>query len=179
MITLTLTSIFIVYFYSTFLDKLEGSYMNLIFSILITFFSSNVFAENITPQYISSSELLTHKESVQFCSDLGRHLPSAREWAVISVTLGAKGIVSSCDNFDRSIYFCHTRELENSDGTKDTFDYVPTGIRSSSKPHIWAWSSSIILDDPQDTAVFFSLTTGQIGSTYIKNFAYAVCVANP
>ena len=85
---------------------------------------------------------MNHKDAVQYCANQGAHLPSTRELAQLSTSLGAKGIVDSCgtDKNCRKIIYIH-----NTDDSKDEFYFSSSGY---SRPagdlgNNWFWSSSV------------------------------------
>lgn len=80
-------------------------------------------------------------DAIQYCSDQGAHLPSARELAQLSMSLGARGIVDSCGSDSE----CYPVKANNADGSSDSFNFSyaryqrPAGDLGDS----WYWSSSV------------------------------------
>ena len=81
-------------------------------------------------------------EAVQYCSDRGAHLPSARELAQLSMSLGADGFVDACIPNNHCYKVSYIQNADNS--TEEFFFRVlgyhrPAGDLGAN----WFWSSSV------------------------------------
>ncbi len=92
-------------------------------------------------------KLMTQPAAVEYCQDPSNvqqpaHLPSARELAQLSMSLGAKGIVDTCGK-DQNCY--KISNIQNSDGSKDEFYYSYSGYQRppGDLGSNWFWSSSV------------------------------------
>lgn len=84
---------------------------------------------------------MTQQKAIDYCASQQNHLPSTREMALLSIRLGAKGIVDACGNDDD----CNRIKVENLDKTIDEFYFSNSGYRppEGELGKIWIWSSSI------------------------------------
>lgn len=158
------------------------------FFLLISFaISSQSFAATHSPQKapffldVARGEdgkilFMNQYHALQYCEKQGAHLPSARELAQLSMSLGAKGIVDSCGTDQR----CYGVMGRNADGGIDEFNYSSTGYQRPAFEDtwlwLWFWSSSI---DPvyTDYALVLKNDYGDIHSLISRNDYYAVrCV---
>jgi uncharacterized protein (TIGR02145 family) len=94
-----------------------------------------------------SPNLMPQSEAIAYCKDPNQvpqpaHLPSARELAQLSTSLGAKGIVDKCEGSDQK---CYTISAINVDGSQDTFNFSYDGYQrpSGELGKNWFWSSSV------------------------------------
>lgn len=131
------------------------------------------------------------QEAIEYCESQGGHLPSFREWAQLSASLGARGIVSSCVGARIDGDFnCAGYRVTNGDETKDEFDYSSTGYQTpdlgndrtwrrtvdGDKGRKWFWSSSN--SGLSYHQIIFDGSNGQFSfADYGTSFAVR-CVAN-
>ncbi len=118
---------------------------------------------------------MSQSDAVHYCASQGAHLPSARELAQLSTSLGAKGIVDGCGSTDIS---CYSVKATNTDGNEDRFDFSSAGYRrpEGELGSNWFWSSST---HPRISAFAFFLNGSDGDVVYIyRNGLYAVrCVS--
>lgn len=120
---------------------------------------------------------MNQSEAIKYCANQGAHLPSARELAQLSMSLGAKGIVDSCGYDKRTCY--KVDSIENADGSKDEFyfDYSGFEIPTGDLGDKWLWSSSVKSFNPDFAFVFHR----HFGSIVYENGNYnnfaVLCVA--
>ena len=112
--------------------------------------------------------------AMQYCASQGAHLPSARELAQLSMSLGAKGIVDSCDSSDNK---CYPIKAINADGRADSFNFSCAGYQrpEGELGNNWFWSSSVN-SNFSDYAFYLSGDNGYV--VYVRNDIVAVrCVS--
>ncbi len=88
--------------------------------------------------------IMNHAEAIQYCSTHDARLPSARELAKLSMSLGSKGIVDACEKIDKQ---CGKYEpVSIYDGTPDSFYFSSRGYQrpEGDLGKYVFWSSSII-----------------------------------
>jgi uncharacterized protein (TIGR02145 family) len=88
------------------------------------------------PKYMNQAE------AIYYCLNQGAHLPSARELALLAMSLGARGIVDSCGSDNRR---CFSYKAENADGSYDSFKFSYEGYQrpAGDLGDNWFWSSSV------------------------------------
>ena len=90
-----------------------------------------------------SVKYMNQYDAVQYCAAQGAHLPSARELARLSMSLGAKGISEvTAPKPDISYYKISAK---NADGSLDEFYFSYVGYQrpTSELGNNWFWSSSV------------------------------------
>lgn len=106
---------------------------------------------------------ISQEDAVQYCSDQGARLPSARELAQLSMTFGAKGIAEiqsgKPDNSYREIW------VNNADGSLDRFYFSEEGYQrpAGELGDYTLWSSSRY---SRDYYVYGFVFIGSIGGIY-------------
>lgn len=121
-----------------------------------------------------SVKTMNQSDAVHYCASQGAHLPSARELAQLSTSLGAKGIVDACGSSDIS---CYSVKATNADGNEDSFEFSYDGYQrpAGEMGNNWFWSSSAYLN-VSDFAFFLNGSGGEVAYVY-RNGHYAVrCV---
>jgi len=121
-----------------------------------------------------SVKTMNQSDAVHYCASQGAHLPSARELAQLSTSLGAKGIVDSCGSSDIS---CYSVKATNADGNEDSFEFSYDGYQrpAGEMGNNWFWSSSAY-SNVSDFAFFLNGSGGEVAYVY-RNGHYAVrCV---
>ena len=101
-------------------------------------------------------------DAIQYCWIEGAHLPSARELAQLSMSLGATGIMVSCG----SDSLCHPVNETNPAGS-DSFNFSYAGYQRppGDLGNNWFWSSSVYSYYP-DSALGLSGFDGRIQTFY-------------
>jgi hypothetical protein len=90
------------------------------------------------------AKLMNYRDAVQYCSSQGARLPSARELARYSMSLGAKGFPETGELSKGEISFDYV-EVVNADGTEDSFYFSRVGYQTPAG-HLRQnafWSSSV------------------------------------
>lgn len=122
-----------------------------------------------------SVKTMNQADAIQYCASQGAHLPSARELAQLSMSLGAKGIVDACDSSDSS---CYSVKATNADGSSDNFNFSYAGYQrpAGELGNNWFWSSSVY-SNHSDFAFGLNGNFGVVVSAY-RSSNYAVrCVS--
>ncbi len=122
-----------------------------------------------------SVKTMNQSDAVDYCTSQGAQLPSARELAQLSTSLGAKGIVDACGSSDIS---CFSIKATNADGNEDSFDFSYAGYQrpAGEMGNNWFWSSSAY-SNVSDFAFFLNGSGGEVAYVY-RNGHYAVrCVS--
>lgn len=90
----------------------------------------------------SVKSIMDQADAIHYCANQGAHLPSARELAQLSMSLGAKGIVDACDRSDKK---CYSVKATNADGSSDNFNFSYAGYQrpAGELGNNWFWSSSV------------------------------------
>jgi hypothetical protein len=121
---------------------------------------------------------MDHSDATRYCANRGARLPSIRELAQLSMSLGAKGIGESCGT-DKSCY--KFSNIQNADGSKDEFYYSFSGYQrpAGDLGNNGFWSSSRLVNSGYyDNAFFFGGGRGDINSGYRYYYLLlALCVA--
>lgn len=115
---------------------------------------------------------MTQQKAIDYCASQSQHLPSARELAQLSASLGAKGILAEAMNDSYPI------TAKNLDGTIDQFNFSYTGYKrpAGDLGNNWFWSSSVRPNLSYGT-FYFSGGVGRVGS-FNRSYDIAVrCVA--
>lgn len=88
-----------------------------------------------------SVKLMSQNEAFEYCAKQGTHLPSARELAQLSMSFGARGIVSSCGSDVR----CGRVRTEHSRYSPENFFFSDAGYQrpAGDLGNYWFWSSSV------------------------------------
>lgn len=88
-----------------------------------------------------SVKLIPQDEAAKYCLEQGGRLPSAREFAHLVMSFGARGIVEDCGS-DSNCYQVRARML---DGSLDQFYFSNAGYQQPTGDlwSYWFWSSSI------------------------------------
>lgn len=156
---------------------------NIILLVGLQIVSVTARAEQLTFLDIArdaSGEVMYMKRSdaVQYCANLEAHLPSARELAQLSMSLGAKGIVDTC----HSVQDCYEiGSIQNTDGSEDKFYFSFSGYQrpAGELGNNWFWSSSVTRFNPY-IAFVLDGRPGYIETADGINYRLAVrCVVGP
>lgn len=130
--------------------------------------------------------LMVPTRAIAYCKALGKHLPSIREWALISTQSGAKGILEKNERKQKKAagedvrdYYRVVSSSQNPDFVDDFYlsddfyfshdGYVrPSDVKGEN--HFWTtkynfWASTRSGFKPQDNAHFFNEYTGELGYT--------------
>ena len=84
-----------------------------------------------------SIHYMNQDSAIQYCANQGMHLPSARELAQLSASMGAAGISET----PKDGYLVSAK---NADGKVDNFYFSYVGYkRPTGDLNIWFWSSSV------------------------------------
>jgi hypothetical protein len=111
--------------------------------------------------------------AIRYCANQGMHLPSARELAQLSASMGAAGISETAKD---GYYLVSTH---NADGKTDNFYFNSTGYKrpAGDLGNHWFWSSSIA-SGGSDVAYNLFAWSGDVYTVnrYLYNYAFR-CVA--
>ncbi len=99
---------------------------------------------NVAKEENGTVKQMSQFDAVQYCAAQGAHLPSARELAQLSTSLGSKGIVDNCDSDNK----CFLVVAKNADGSIDSFHFSSAGYQRPTDDFgvSWLWSSSVNLN---------------------------------
>jgi hypothetical protein len=116
-----------------------------------------------------SIRYMNQADAINYCASQGQHLPSARELAALSQSMGAAGISETAKN---GYYQVNAR---NADGKTDSFYFSSEGYNRpagdlGNNPF---WSSSIPLINPADNGLNLVGQDGSI-SGYFRTYYFAV-----
>ncbi|MBN8542629.1 MAG: hypothetical protein J0L82_19720 [Deltaproteobacteria bacterium] len=117
---------------------------------------------------------MNHNEAITYCIDRQAHLPSARELAQLSMSLGAKGIAEIKGGKPDDSY--HQFKFKNSDESSDNFYFCREGyqrpeiqLRQEVRTDIKVRASSIISKHSSGFAVFLNLENGNLNYYYLDS----------
>ncbi|MBN8541578.1 MAG: hypothetical protein J0L82_14385 [Deltaproteobacteria bacterium] len=123
---------------------------------------------------------MNHNEAIKYCIDRQAHLPSARELAHLSMSLGAKGIAEIKGGKPDESY--RQFKFKNSDGTSDNFYFSREGyqrpeiqLRQEVRTDITVRASSIISKHSSDFTVFLNLENGNLNYYYLDSLYAVLC----
>lgn len=108
---------------------------------------------------------MNQSDADNYCRNQGQRLPTARELALHSQSLGAQGISET------EKYGYYLRQVSDSAGNPDRFYFSHDGYKrpAGELGDNWFWSSSVLPDD-SDLAYRLSGFDGGIYTTYIYAF---------
>lgn len=119
---------------------------------------------------------MNQNDAIQYCTAQGAHLPSARELAQLSMSLGAKGIAEiKSGKPDNSYYSINAK---NADGSSDKFYFSNEGYQrpAGEMGNNWFWSSSVFSYSSY-YAFFFSGYFGGVFSDSRYYYGAVLCVS--
>ena len=130
--------------------------------------------------------MMKHEQAKTFCAELGKksgqgaRLPTLREFAELSKSLGSKGYLTDSEyDLERQGRFAvNVRKVsvKNPDGTIDSFNFSHHGYQRPSGgfgEHGY-WSSSVHPTNP-NFAFYFSGKTGEVGRGDVDQTSPVVC----
>jgi hypothetical protein len=114
-----------------------------------------------------SIRYMNQSDAINYCASQGLHLPSIRELAQLSQSMGAAGISQTAKD---GYYHVNAK---NADGKADSFYFRYAGYNrpAGDLGDIWFWSSSVDLYDPDFGFILYGYD-GAIESTML---AYGRC----
>ena len=139
-------------------------------TVLMLIFASTAQAHSLElsdfARYSSGLIVRSNQEyAIQYCASSGARLPSARELAEYSMSLGAKGISEIADGKPDDSYYLISSI--NADGTLDRFYFSKVGFQLPERfeGENGVWSSSIFVGRA-DLAYFLFGGTGGVSTYY-------------
>jgi hypothetical protein len=120
---------------------------------------------------------ISQEKALKACTDQNKHLPTARELAGISQSMGAKGISAT----NGPGYYLVS--ALNPDGKIDRFYFNPAGYDRPRKElaYNWFWSSSLTYPKTTQPQLGYSLGgyIGQIGLDVDDENGAVICLPGP